>query len=92
MVQCTFHAKVNNFVENFGSGVIRFGSIQISSPLSDESIAVVGSSMGVGVCLGHSVRVLGLWLCLVKSFLGERRAFWGISCLTLVEKLFGVFG
>ena len=46
------HAKTNNFAENFGSGMVRVGSIR----LSGEHISGVGSGMGSS----HSVRVSGL--------------------------------
>ena len=49
------HAKTSNFVENFGLGMVRLGSIRVSSPLSGEHISGVESGMG----LGHSVRVSG---------------------------------
>ena len=52
----TRHAKISNFVENFESGMIRFGSIRFSDPLSGEHISGIGSSMGPS----HSVRVSGL--------------------------------
>ena len=49
------HAKTSNFVENFGSVMVRFGSIRVSGPLSDEHISGVKSGMGQG----SSVRVSG---------------------------------
>ena len=49
------HAKTSNFMEKFGSGMVRFGLIRVSGPLSDEHISDVGSNMGPG----HSVRVSG---------------------------------
>ena len=39
--------------ENFGSGMVRVGSIRVSGPLSGEHISGVGSGMGPG----RSVRV-----------------------------------
>ena len=56
MVKYTRHAKTSNFVKNFGSGMVRFGSIGVSGPLPDEHISGVGSGMGPG----RSVRVSGL--------------------------------
>ena len=56
LVKYARHAKTSNFLENFGSSMVRFGSIRVSGPLSGEHISGVGSGMG----LGHSVRVLGL--------------------------------
>ena len=50
------HAKTSNFVENFESSMVRFGSIQVSGPLSGEHISGVRSDMG----LGHSVRASNL--------------------------------
>ena len=41
MVQETYHAKVSNFVENLGLNKVRFGSIRVSGPLSDEPISDV---------------------------------------------------
>ena len=49
------HAKTSNFVENFGSGMVRVGSIRVSGPLSGEHTSGVGSGMDPG----HSVRVSG---------------------------------
>ena len=46
------HAKTSNFVKNFGSGMVRFGSIRVSG----EHISGVGS----GMVSGSSVRVSGL--------------------------------
>jgi len=43
-------------VENFGSGMVRFGSIRISGLLSGEHISEFGSDMGPG----RSVRISGL--------------------------------
>ena len=43
-------------MENFGSGMVQFGSIRVSDPLSGEHISGVGSGMGPGC----SVRVSGL--------------------------------
>jgi len=43
LVKYTRHAKRSNFVKNFESGIIRFGSIRISGPLSGEHISGVGS-------------------------------------------------
>ena len=50
------HAKTSNFAENFGSGMVRVGSIRVSGPLSGEHTSRVGSGPGPG----HSVRVSGL--------------------------------
>ena len=60
LVKYTRHAKTSNFMKNFGSGMVRFGSIPISGPVSGEHISGVGSSMS----LGCSVWVLGLGLVL----------------------------
>jgi len=46
LVKYAHHAKTSNFVKNFGSGMIRFGSIQVSNPLSDKHISGVRSGMG----------------------------------------------
>ena len=56
LVKYTCYAKTSNFVENFGLSMVRFGSIRVSSPFSEEHISDVGSGMGPG-CL---VRVSGL--------------------------------
>jgi len=56
LVKYACHAKTSNFVENFGSGMVRFGSIRVSSALSGEHISSVGSGMGPG----RSVRVSSL--------------------------------
>ena len=55
LVKHAYHAKTSNFVENFGSGIVRVRSIRVSGPLSGEHISGVGSGMGPG----HSVRVSG---------------------------------
>ena len=55
LIKYNRHAKRSNFVKNFGSGMVRFGSIRISGPLSGEHISSVGSGMGPG----RSVRVSG---------------------------------
>ena len=55
LVTYACHAKTSNFVENFGSSMVWFGSIRVSGPLSGENISGVGSDMGPG----HSVWVLG---------------------------------
>ena len=52
--------KKSNFVRNFGSGMVRFGSIRVSNPLSGETVLDVGQ----GISSGHSVRVSGLKLVL----------------------------
>ena len=67
LVKCTRHAKTSNFVENFGSGMVRVGSIRVSGPLSGEHISGVGSGMGPG----HSVRVSGLGSVLPGLVLGS---------------------
>lgn len=56
MVKYTRHDKRSNFIENFGSGMVRFGSIRVSGPLSGEHISGVGWGMGPG----RSVQVSGL--------------------------------
>jgi len=56
LVKYTRHAKTRNFVKNFGSGMVRFASIRVSSPHSSENISSVGSGMDPG----RSVRVSGL--------------------------------
>jgi len=56
LIKYACHAKTSNFVENFSSGMIRFGSIRVSNPLSGEHISDVESSMGPGL----SIRVSGL--------------------------------
>ena len=53
LVKYTCRAKTSNFVENFGSSMVRFGSIRISSPLSGKHISGVKSGMGPG----RSVRI-----------------------------------
>ena len=50
------HAKTSNFVENFGSDMVQFESIRVSSPLSGEYILGVG----LGIVPTRSVWVLGL--------------------------------
>ena len=55
LVKYACHAKTSNFVENFGSGMVRVGSIRVSGPLSGEHTSGVGSGMDPG----HSVRVSG---------------------------------
>ena len=50
------YAKTINFVENFGPGMVRVGSIRVSGLHSGEHTSGVGSGMGPG----HSVRVSGL--------------------------------
>ena len=56
LIKYNRHAKRSNFVKNFGSGMVRFGPIRVSGPLSDEHISGVGSGMGPG----RSVRISGL--------------------------------
>ena len=56
LVKYARNAKTSNFVENFGSGMVRVGSIWVSGPLSGEHISGVGSGMGPG----SSVRVSDL--------------------------------
>ena len=56
LIKYARHAKTSNFVENFASGMVRFGSIRVSGPLSGEHISGFGSGMGPG----RSVRVSGL--------------------------------
>ena len=56
LVKYARHAKTSNFLENFGSGTVWFGSIRVSGLLSGEHISGVGSGMGPG----RSVRVSGL--------------------------------
>ena len=56
LVKYACHAKISNFVEKFGSGMIRFMSIPISGPLLDEHILNVESGIGPS----RSVQVLGL--------------------------------
>jgi len=56
LVKYTCHVKTSNFVENFGSSIVQFGSIRVSGPLSGEHISGVGS----GVDPGRSVRISGL--------------------------------
>jgi len=48
MVKYAHHAKTSKFVENFRSGMTRFGSIQVSGSLSGEHISDVGSGMSSG--------------------------------------------
>jgi len=55
LVKYTCHAKTSNFVENFGSDMVRFRLIWVSGPLLGEHISGVGSGMGTG----RSVRVSG---------------------------------
>jgi len=55
LVKYTRHAKTSNFMKNFGSGMVQFGSIRVSGSLSGEHISGVGSGMG----LGRSVRISG---------------------------------
>ena len=49
LVKYTRHAKTSNFVKKFGSGMVRFGSIRVSGPLSGKHISGVGSSMGLSL-------------------------------------------
>ena len=56
LVKYVRHAKISNFAENFGSSIIRFGSIRISGPLSGEHISAIGLDMGPH----YSVRVSDL--------------------------------
>ena len=46
LVKYVRHAKTSNFVEDFGSGMARFGSIRVLSSLPSEHISDIGSSMG----------------------------------------------
>lgn len=48
LVQDVCHAKISNFLENFGSGMVWFGSIRVSGLFSDEPISDVGPGMGPG--------------------------------------------
>lgn len=52
-VQQACHAKTSNFIGNFESVMDRFGSIQISGPLSVEHIL----DFVLGMSSDHSVRV-----------------------------------
>ena len=56
----TRHEKKSNFVEIFGSSMIRFESIRVSGPLSGEHISNDGSGIGSS----HLVRVSGIELLL----------------------------
>ena len=56
LVKYACHTKTSNFVENFGSGMVQFGSIRILGPLLGEHISGMGP--------GYSVRVSGLGLVL----------------------------
>ena len=56
LVKYARYTKTSHFVKNFGSGMVRVGSIRVSGPVSGEHISGVGSGMGPG----HSVRVSGL--------------------------------
>ena len=56
LVKYGCHAKTSNFVENFGSGMVRVGSIWVSGPLSGEHISGVGSGMDPD----RSVQISGL--------------------------------
>ena len=56
MVQYTCHIKISDFVENFGSGMVGYGSTQVSGLLLSESISDVGSGTGPG----HLVQLLDL--------------------------------
>ena len=56
MVEYACHAKTSNFVKNFRSSMVRFGSIRVSGPLSGEHISGIGSGIGPG----RSVRVSNL--------------------------------
>ena len=56
LVKYACHAKISNYVENFGSGMVQFVSIRISGPLLDEPISDGGSSMNPDC----SVQVSGL--------------------------------
>ena len=51
LVKYACHAKTSNFVENFGSGMVRFGAIQVSGQLS---------GVGSGMDPSRSVRISGL--------------------------------
>ena len=56
LINYACHAKTSNFIENFGSGMVRFGSIRFSGPLSGEHISDVELSIGSG----RSIRISGL--------------------------------
>ena len=45
LVKYARHAKTSNFVKNFGSDMVRFGSFWVSGLLSSEHISGVGSGM-----------------------------------------------
>ena len=47
LVQYVCREKISNFVENFGSGMVRFGSIQVSDPLQGKFLSDVGSGIGL---------------------------------------------
>ena len=46
LVRYACHAKISNFLETFGSSVVRLGSIPVSGPLLGEPISDVGSGIG----------------------------------------------
>ena len=56
LVKYARHAKISNFVKNFESNMVWFGSIRISCPLSDKPLSYVGSGMSPSC----SIRILGL--------------------------------
>jgi len=47
LVKYARHAKTNNFSKNFGSDMIRFGSIRVSEPLLSEHISDIRSGMNL---------------------------------------------
>ena len=51
-----YHVKNKQLCPKFWWSMVRFGSIQISGPLSAEPISTIGS----GMSLGHLVQVSGL--------------------------------
>ena len=64
LVKYACHAKTSNFVENFGSGMVRFASIRASGPLSSEH----NSGVDLGMDSGRSVRVSDLGLVLPSLY------------------------
>jgi len=45
LIKYARHVETSNFVKNFGSDIVRFGSVRVSDPLSGEHISGVGSGM-----------------------------------------------
>ena len=78
LVKYTHHAKTSNFVKTFGSGMVRFGSIRVSGPLSGDHISGVGSGMDPD----RSVRVSGLGSVLPGLY--KYYELYNYNCVTML--------